>query len=111
MYISFQLNSATKLALAILHNSYTAVYAAYAARKIPYSVELVMDFLIWAALLPGLIFSIWGGTFNVWRAEGSQLAMILCESGLITWSRECFMEVYHIGSLELAGIVFAIPLW
>ncbi|QKX58912.1 uncharacterized protein TRUGW13939_06040 [Talaromyces rugulosus] len=105
--------SIAPLALAILHNSYTAVYTAYTARKIPCSVELVMDFLIWAALLPGLIFSIWGGTFNVWRGEQGQLAMTLCESGMNaeTWSRECFMELYHIGSLELAGIVFAIPLW
>jgi hypothetical protein len=76
------------------------------------AVEGVIDFLIWAALIPGIIFAIWGGVFNLWQRPSIESnGMVICDVGMNALSRECFPELYHIGELELAGIVFAIPVW
>ncbi|KAH8704751.1 hypothetical protein BGW36DRAFT_392538 [Talaromyces proteolyticus] len=99
------------LTLAFLYNIGTAVYVFYTGRAVHLAIELVVDFLVWAALVPGLIFSIWGGTFRLWHRATVSSNMVMCNSGTNALSRECFPELYHIGFLELAGILLAIPVW
>lgn len=73
---------------------------------------IVLDFIIWGLLIPSITFATWGGSFRLWTSsplsDGS--GAIFC-SGLNAFSRECFPELYTIGTLELAGVVFACVVW
>jgi hypothetical protein len=82
------------------------------ARPVPWALESVIDFLVWAALIPGILFAAWGGVFNLWQKPSIQSnGTVVCGTGMNAYSRECFPELYHIGELELAGIVFALLVW
>ncbi|OKL55711.1 hypothetical protein UA08_09073 [Talaromyces atroroseus] len=72
-------------------------------------MEAIVDFLIWASLMPGLLFATWGGVFNVWQRAVAGSGMIMCDSSPDFFSKVCSPELYRIGALELAGIVFAVP--
>lgn len=88
----------------------TAIYAIKTANRVPYIIEAVVDFLVWAALVPALVFATWGGVFNVWqRAVGDSSGIVMCNLGLNIFSKECWPELYSIGMAELAGIAFAVP--
>lgn len=38
-------------------------------------------------------------------------SMVVCDTGMNMFSKECNPELYQIGDLELAGVVFAILVW
>lgn len=88
------------------------MYVSRAAQPVPWALESVMDFLVWAGLIPGILFATWGGVFNLWRRPSIESnGMVICDTVVNAYSRECFPELYRIGELELTGIVFAIPVW
>ncbi|KAL3709830.1 hypothetical protein TMatcc_003621 [Talaromyces marneffei ATCC 18224] len=105
------------LAVAFLYNTFTSIYAVRTAKRVPYVLELIMDFVIWAALVPALVFAIWGGVFNVWQTAtttmdpNSSMMMVMCDVSTNFWSRECFPDLYPMGLLEIGAIAFGVPVW
>lgn len=82
------------------------------ARPVHSIVEGIVDFLVWTVLIPGVVFAAWGGVFNLWTSPSvSAGGMVICDVGRNALSRECFPALYQIGELELAGVVFATPVW
>lgn len=79
------------------------------SKAIPFVIEAVIDFFVWATLVPGLVFATWGGVFNVWQKATVVSGMIMCTPTNNYFSKECFPELYPVGMLELAGITFAVP--
>jgi hypothetical protein len=75
-------------------------------------LEGIVDFLIWSVLVPGVVLAAWGGAFNLWHSPTAGAGgMILCDLAINASSRECYPQLYQVGELELAGIIFAIPVW
>lgn len=61
---------------------------------------LVIDFLVWATLVPAITFSAGLGMFEFWTKE------IETDGGPLLWH-----VLHKIGSRELAGVVFACIVW
>ena len=103
--------------MAFLYNTFTSIYAMRTAKRVPYVLELTIDFLVWAALVPALVFATWGGVFNVWETATTTMdpnssgMVVMCDMSTNFWSRECFPDLYPMGLIEIAGIGFGIPVW
>ena len=71
-----------------------------------------MDLFLWIVLIPAITLPAWGGTFNLW---GKQIDLIddvpACSNGVDTLTKACYPDLYQIGELELAGVVFSIVVW
>ncbi|KKA22377.1 hypothetical protein T310_3583 [Rasamsonia emersonii CBS 393.64] len=98
------------LILAFVYNLFATFYVFLNARPVHSILEGIVDFLVWAVLIPGVVLAAWGGAFNLWTSPTVGAGgMIICDMDRNALSRECFPELYQIGELELAGVVFAIP--
>lgn len=95
-----------------MYNLFATFYVFLNARPVHSILEGIVDFLVWAVLIPGVVLAAWGGAFNLWTSPTVGAGgMIICDMDRNALSRECFPELYQIGELELAGVVFAIPVW
>ncbi|KAL1970189.1 hypothetical protein VTN77DRAFT_6594 [Rasamsonia byssochlamydoides] len=100
------------LGLAFVYNLFATIYVLWNAQPVHSIFEGIVDFLIWAALIPGVVFAAWGGVFNLWTSATVEAnGMVYCDMDMNALSRWCFPALYQIGELELAGVVFAIPVW
>ncbi|KAL1845469.1 hypothetical protein Plec18167_008895 [Paecilomyces lecythidis] len=101
------------LLLSFLFNIMNSFYVFKTATPFRGLVTGIFDFLVWAILIPAVTFSAWAGVFNIWKQPTMAMSgsMVICDSGMNMFSKECNPELYKIGSLELAGIVFSILVW
>ena len=87
-------------------------------------IDAIVDFLVWALLVPAVTFATWGGSFRLWRTADSSMGasgttgapgtasegIMLC-MGANALSRECFPALYRIGGLELGGVILSCFVW
>lgn len=102
----------TQLALSFIYNIFHTIHVLWRAKPVHALVNGIVDFLVWAVLIPGIIFAAWGGAFHLWRQPVIEPGgEVLCDIAQNVFSRECYPELYRIGELELGGIVFGIFIW
>jgi hypothetical protein len=63
-------------------------------------VPLVVDFLVWGALIPAITFSAGLGLFEFWQTD------VEAAGGPLLWH-----ALKQIGGLELGGVIFACFVW
>ena len=63
-------------------------------------IPLVVDFLVWGALIPAITFSAGLGLFEFWHSNVEE------DGGPLLWH-----VLKQIGGLELGGLVFACFVW
>jgi uncharacterized membrane protein YagU involved in acid resistance len=73
--------------------------------------HMVLPILVLASLFPALILAAYGSLFRFWQpAVHTQSGILLCNM-LNVFTRECAPALYHIGALQIGGIVFGIAVW
>jgi len=63
-------------------------------------ISLIVDFLVWGALVPAITFSAGLGLFEFWQNNVEE------EGGPVLWD-----ALKEIGGLELGGVIFACFVW
>jgi len=100
------------LAFSFLYNVSTTVYVLWRARPVRHLLHIAVDLVLWMVLIPAIILPAWGGTFNLW---GKQIDLSddvpACSDGADTFTKACYPNLYQIGELELAAVVFSIAVW
>ena len=94
------INSCCQLVFAFVYNVTMAFLILSRKLTIHPIAPLVVDFCIWAALVPAITFSAGLGMFEFWTTE------IETDGGPLLWH-----VLHEIGSRELAGVVFACLVW
>nr|KMM65522.1 hypothetical protein CPAG_01871 [Coccidioides posadasii RMSCC 3488] len=99
------------LGFSFFFNVTNIVYTTYLFESLHRIARLVGDALICASFVPAIFFAIWHANFRVWRpAVTDGLAVIICTEEN-KFARECFPNLYEIGSLELGAVVFSGVVW
>ncbi|KAK2750674.1 hypothetical protein FQN57_002747 [Myotisia sp. PD_48] len=99
------------LGLSILINFGLAFYTFLRRRPPHLGIQLGLDLSICTGLVPAVILSAWAGTFRLWKptvTNGTNFVMCNEEN---KYARECFPVLYDLGSLQLAGVIFACACW
>lgn len=95
-----------------MFNFLAAYYSLWYAKPVHAVLAASTDLLVWAVLIPGVVFAAWGGTFNLWQSPIIEPAgELLCTNKMNIFAAECFPALYQIGGLELAGVVFGTVVW
>ncbi|KAN0076100.1 hypothetical protein V8E54_007370 [Elaphomyces granulatus] len=100
------------LAVSFLYNIFTTVYVLWREKLVHHLLHIAVDLFLWIVFIPAITLPAWGGTFNLW---GKQIDLIddvpACSNGVDTLTKACYPDLYQIGELELAGVVFSIVVW
>ncbi|EXJ70930.1 uncharacterized protein A1O5_05922, partial [Cladophialophora psammophila CBS 110553] len=74
-------------------------------------IHTAASILVLLSLLPALLLAGYGSLFRLWQpAVRTQSGILVCNM-LNIFARECEPTLYHIGGLQLAGIVFGTLVW
>ncbi|KAL2002630.1 hypothetical protein VTN02DRAFT_6338 [Thermoascus thermophilus] len=101
------------LALSFTSNILHTIHVLWRAKPVPALASGIVDLLVWALLIPGIVFAAWGGAFRLWRRPVVEQpgGAVLCDVAQNVFSRACYPELYRIGGLELGGIVCGVLVW
>ncbi|KAK2814571.1 hypothetical protein FQN49_008151 [Arthroderma sp. PD_2] len=98
------------LGISILSSVYIAYYTVLRKHSPHLAVQLVLDVLVLLGLVPTIVLSTLGAAFLLWTPLPPDLLDVVC-SEENKFTRPCFPELYRLGSLELAAIIFACTCW
>lgn len=97
------------LVIVVCWNVGSALWSLKSGRRVHAGVNLGVDSIVWALLVPGLVFSVWGGLFRFWDIKGDGTGD--CSETVNEFTTKCSPEVLKIGRVELAAVVFAFMVW
>jgi hypothetical protein len=99
-YVSLQANAFSQLVFAFLYNIVMIFLMLQRKTSVKPLIPLIVDFLVWGALVPAITFSAGLGLFEFWRCN------VEVDGGPLLWD-----ALLEIGGLELGALVFACFVW
>jgi hypothetical protein len=96
--------------IALLYYFGTTIYMFRATSPVHPAINIGVDFVIWALLIPAITFAAWGGLFNVWRPAVKTDGEVICDIFNVL-ARECSPILYSVGGLELGAVVLGCIIW
>jgi hypothetical protein len=98
--LSLQANGFPQLVFAFLYNIVMIFQMLHRKTYVMPLVPLIVDFLVWGALVPAITFSAGLGLFEFWHNNVEE------DGGPLLWH-----VLKQIGGLELAAVIFACFVW
>ncbi|KAK2807336.1 hypothetical protein FQN50_005491 [Emmonsiellopsis sp. PD_5] len=99
------------LLLSVFFNTISSIYTLTRGKLAHPTFKLTADFLVCAFLIPAMALVISGGAFRLWRPTVKSAGNSITCTEENVFARECFPELYRVGSMELAGLGFAGATW